>query len=398
MQWVGLKELRSSSGNAIQAGDLIDEATGSLLVKPVNAVCVPVHNATGSPLTAGTLVYINGFYYNSNYPTIAAADNTDPTKQAQFVVLSTIADGTDGYVNGIAMVRFMDTSARTVGDIAYLSTSGSITFTAPTTAGTMQQPVGVVASKSSSGANGDIYFFPSISRETENGAGIDPLSITTGMLAAGAVTNAKLASTAVTESVTVAKTFTHASLSDTAAIVGSQLSATANIAGSQLASNAAIAGSQLASNAAITGSQLSASAGITGGQLAAGVKGNVIGPYEIKYSGLTASKDVISGIPFGFIGSIVKVYGIVSTAAGGSSGVGTLTFTLSTAGILQSAGPAAVTLAIANTDTLYQVTTQSAAPTLQNTFVASDSFKISYAQTTTFGSDTGVIRVYLVTN
>ncbi len=314
MQWVGVNQLRTSSGNAIQAGDLIDEATGSLLVKPVNAVCVPVHNATGSPLTKGMLVYINGFYYNSNYPTIAAADNTDATKQAQFVVLSDIADGADGYVNGIAMVRFMDTSARTVGDIAYLSTAGGITFTAPTTAGTMQQPVGVVASKSSSGANGDVYFFPSISRETENGLGIDPLSITAGMIAAGAVTNAKLASTAVTESVTVPKTFTHASLSDTAGILGSQLSASAAIAGTQLASNAAIAGSQLSATAGITGSQLSASAAIAGTQLSASA---AIAGTQL------SSTAAIAGSQLG-TGTVKQIKGTVTFNGGATQAIGTL--------------------------------------------------------------------------
>ena len=257
------------------------------------------------------------------------------------------------------------------------------------------------------------------------------VALSTGTILDGSVTNAKLSSTAVTESKTVPGTFTTASLSGSAGIVGSQianttitatqianatithtqiaaaaaitgsqLSASAAIAGSQLAAAAAIAGTQLAAGANIAGSQLSATAGITGGQLATGVKGNIIGPFQINYSGLTANKDVITGIPLGFIGSIVKVYGIVVTAGGGAdSGTGTLTFTLSASGILQSAGPATVTLPIAKGDTLYQVTASSAAPTLQNTFVAADTLKISYVNGTTFGStDTGVIWVYFVTN
>ena len=257
------------------------------------------------------------------------------------------------------------------------------------------------------------------------------VALSTGTILDGSVTNAKLSSTAVTESKTVPGTFTTASLSGSAGIVGSQianttitatqianatithtqiaaaaaitgsqLSASAAIAGSQLAAAAAIAGTQLAAGANIAGSQLSATAGITGGQLATGVKGNIIGPFQINYSGLTANKDVITGIPLGFIGSIVKVYGIVVTAGGGAdSGTGTLTFTLSASGILQSAGPVTVTLPIAKGDTLYQVTASSAAPTLQNTFVAADTLKISYVNGTTFGStDTGVIWVYFVTN
>ena len=256
------------------------------------------------------------------------------------------------------------------------------------------------------------------------------VALSTGTILDGSVTNAKLSSTAVTESKTVPGTFTTASLSGSAGIVGSQianttitatqianatithtqiaaaaaitgsqLSASAAIAGSQLAAAAAIAGTQLAANAAIAGSQLSATAGITGGQLATGVKGNIIGPFQINYGGLTSSKDVITAIPLGFIGSIVKVYGVVVTAAGGSAaGAGTLTFTLSASGILQAAGPVTVTLPLAKTDTLYQVTAQSAAPTLQNTFVAADTIKISYVNSATFSGDTGVIWVYFVTN
>jgi predicted phage tail protein len=136
-------------------------------------------------------------------------------------------------------------------------------------------------------------------------------NLSTGTILDGAVTNAKLSSTAVTESKTVAGTFTTASLnaaagilgsqldsaagivggqlanttvtaakianatitttqiSATAAITGSQLAAAAAIAGTQLASNAAIAGTQLASNAAIAGTQLAANAAIAGTQLAA---------------------------------------------------------------------------------------------------------------------------------
>jgi len=227
-----------------------------------------------------------------------------------------------------------------------------------------------------------------IASATITAANIAPGTVVATDIAAGTITNDKLAANAVTEAVTTAGTFTTASIAANAAIVGTQL-----------ASNAAIAGSQLASNAAIAGSQLAASAGITGGQLATGVKGNIIGPYPIVYGGLTATKDVITTIPLGFIGSIVKVYGIVTTAAGGSTaGAGTLDFNLSTAGQVQSTGPATVTLTIANTNTLNQVISQSAAPTLQNTFIATDTFKIHYTQGTTFSGDTGVIWVYLVTN
>ena len=131
----------------------------------------------------------------------------------------------------------------------------------------------------------------------------------------------------------------------------------------------------------------------------AGVKGGQIGPFQINYSGLTATKDVITAIPLGFIGQIVKVYGVVVVAGSGvDSGAGALDFVLSTAGQVQAANAATITLPIAKTDTLYQVTAASAVPALQNTFVAADTLKIHYTQSATFGTDTGVIWVYLVTN
>jgi hypothetical protein len=148
----------------------------------------------------------------------------------------------------------------------------------------------------------------------------------------------------------------------------------------------------------ITGEMIAAAAGITGGQLAAGVKGNQIGPFPIIQSGLTASKDVITPIPLGFIGSIVGVYAIYTAAAGTSSGVGTLDFILSSSGQVQSTGPATVTLTLSHTAALNSIVNQSAAPTLQNTFVAADTLKIHYTQTTTFASDTGVLWVFIVTN
>ena len=148
----------------------------------------------------------------------------------------------------------------------------------------------------------------------------------------------------------------------------------------------------------ITGAMISPTAGITGPQLAAGVKGNQIGPFPIVQTGLTSTKDVIASIPLGFIGSIVGVYGIYTVAAGSSSGVGTLDFVLSGSGQVQSAGPATVTLALSHTATLNTIVNQSAAPTLQNSFVAGDTLKVHYTQTTTFASDTGVLWVFVITN
>jgi hypothetical protein len=119
--------------------------------------------------------------------------------------------------------------------------------------------------------------------------------------------------------------------------------------------------------------------------------------YIINQTGLTSTKNVYTLIPLGFAGTIIGVYGIYTTAAGGSSGAGTIDFLLSTAGQVQSVGPATVTLTLSHTAAVGTVVNQSAAPTLQNTFVATDTLTIHYTQTTTFASDTGVFEIHVIT-
>ena len=112
------------------------------------------------------------------------------------------------------------------------------------------------------------------------------VALSTGTILDGSVTNAKLSSTAVTESKTVPGTFTTASLSGSAGIVGSQIAnttitatqiANATITHTQIAAAAAITGSQLSATAAIAGSQLAAAAAIAGTQIAANTiaEGNI---------------------------------------------------------------------------------------------------------------------------
>lgn len=189
-----------------------------------SASAVEVYNNTGSTMEMGTLVYVNGFSTNNYCPTVGLADGTDATKPAQLVLRDKLLSAQKGWADTVALITKPSTAGRTVGDTCYLSvtSAGGIQWTAPTAAGHQVQPVGVCVAVASTGT---VYFTPGISFETQLGStGIPDASIT----------NAKLAATAVTESKTVAKTLTKASLSDTAGILGSQLSATAGIAGTQL--------------------------------------------------------------------------------------------------------------------------------------------------------------------
>jgi hypothetical protein len=180
-----------------------------------SATAVEVYNNTGTTMSAGALVYIYGFNAANNCPTVALADGTDATKPAQLVMRDNLSTAQKGWADTVALITQPSTNSRTVGDVCYLSVTapGGIQWAAPTAAGHQVQPVGVCAVV---GIPGTVYFTPGISFETQLGS--------TG-IPNGSITNAKLAATAVTEAVTVAKTFTNASLSDSAGIRSSQLAA-----------------------------------------------------------------------------------------------------------------------------------------------------------------------------
>jgi hypothetical protein len=123
--------------------------------------------------------------------------------------------------------------------------------------------------------------------------------------------------------------------------------------------------------------------------------------YGIKQTNLTSTANVYAAIPLGFTGTIVGWYGIYTTAAGTSSGVGTLDLILTTGGTprsLYSVGTTKSTLTLSNSATVGTVVSESAAPAINNTFAPTDTLTIHYAQTTTFGSDTGVLEVHIITN
>lgn len=121
----------------------------------------------------------------------------------------------------------------------------------------------------------------------------------------------------------------------------------------------------------------------------------------IKQTNLTATGNLIAGIPLGFTGSIVGFYVLYTATAGSSSGVGSLDLILTTGGVtrnLYSSGTTKSTVALSTTATEYQIISNGAAPTINNSFVPTDTLTIHYAQTTTFGSDTGVLEVHIITN
>ncbi|MGL4226261.1 MAG: capsid cement protein, partial [Rickettsia sp.] len=91
-------------------------------------------NNTGSAITNGQIVYINGV--QGNRPTIALAQaNAISTSQIIGVATQDIADNNSGYVTTMGIVRGINTTGFSGGDVLYLSpsTPGLLTNVVPST-------------------------------------------------------------------------------------------------------------------------------------------------------------------------------------------------------------------------------------------------------------------------
>jgi hypothetical protein len=121
----------------------VASADGSVVVTGTTAIdlavaastnmIVQVRNNTGSTLTKGTAVYINGAI--GQVPTVARAQaNSDATSAQTLGVMSAdLPNNTNGNVTVIGRVTGLDTSAFTDGQQLYLSgtTAGALTATKP---------------------------------------------------------------------------------------------------------------------------------------------------------------------------------------------------------------------------------------------------------------------------
>lgn len=96
---------------------------------PANRIQIDVRNETGSTITAGSAVYISGVSGNNELVTLADADGTNP---AMGIVVSDITNNSNGIIVTNGEVTGIDTSAYTVNDTLYLSsTAGELTTTRP---------------------------------------------------------------------------------------------------------------------------------------------------------------------------------------------------------------------------------------------------------------------------
>ncbi len=106
--------------------------TGATTLQVGQEEVVLIHNNTGSTLTDGQVVYINGS--TGNLPTVALADASSETTSAATlgVVTESITNGSNGFITISGNVNGLNTTGYTAGDILWLSeTAGQFTNVKP---------------------------------------------------------------------------------------------------------------------------------------------------------------------------------------------------------------------------------------------------------------------------
>lgn len=148
------------------AGGLRVKVDGLSIAREANGlrakgIAIVAHNATGSTIAAGKLVYFSGA--NTGNPTIGLSDadaGFPGPYMAHAITLESIANGATGRVLVMGRITGIDTSGvTTVGDVLYVSaTAGNFTSTAPMGVSDLVQPIGRCLVKDAS--TGEIMFNP----------------------------------------------------------------------------------------------------------------------------------------------------------------------------------------------------------------------------------------------
>ena len=154
---------------------------------------ITVRNETGSTIATDKIVAIVGFDVTTGLPKIVLADADVAAYEDLYVTTAAILTAASGVVVKAALsaANLNTNSASTAGDPVYLSTTaGGFTHTAPTGSTSRVHPVGFVVVKSAT--VGSIQW--SIGPVRSNGTNeLQDVSVTTGKIAAAAVTGPKLA-------------------------------------------------------------------------------------------------------------------------------------------------------------------------------------------------------------
>ena len=141
--WAGTNFLSAVSGDA-------SPYLGGELNLDNNDIVIDCRNETGSEITAGTPVYVSGYYANGK-ALIAPADASDSTKMPAFgMVNNTLADDTEGTLGVMGVVTGINTNSFTVGDVVYVASGTGFTNSKPTESNVLIQNLGRVLRKDAS--------------------------------------------------------------------------------------------------------------------------------------------------------------------------------------------------------------------------------------------------------
>ena len=122
----------TDNDTSIATTAFVQSAIQSVTAGSTNSVLYSVRNATGSTLTAGTVVYINGATGNKATVAKAAATSDSTSAQTLGMVTVDIPNNTDGNVTVIGTVSNLNTFGLTEGTQLYLGTTpGTYTTTKP---------------------------------------------------------------------------------------------------------------------------------------------------------------------------------------------------------------------------------------------------------------------------
>ena len=151
--WASLSGLTATAGGG-SMNDVVDDTSPTLggeLNLDNNDIVIDCKNSTGSPINAGTPVYVAGYYSANGKPLVAPAVANDSSKMPAIGVLnSSLADGVEGTVGVMGVVSQINTNSFDVGDVLYVAATGGLTNTKPTGDTELIQNLGRVLRKDAS--------------------------------------------------------------------------------------------------------------------------------------------------------------------------------------------------------------------------------------------------------
>ena len=141
-------------------------------------IVVECKNSTGSTISAGTPVYVSGYYGTNGKALVAPADAADSSKMPAIGLLETaLSDDAEGYVHCFGLSIGMNTGSFGVGDTVYVASGGGLTKTRPAASNVLVQNIGrVLRSDTSQGRI--LVLGPGRTNDVPNSGNFNTLTVT----------------------------------------------------------------------------------------------------------------------------------------------------------------------------------------------------------------------------